>query len=153
MKVEGKFTPIPVASSKDVNLGAKVFTIGYPNASLQGISAKFTEGSVSSLSGMRDDPKHFQISVPIQPGNSGGPLIDEYGNIIGVIVSQLLGERVQNVNYAIKSDKLSTFLADQRHLKKQLKLPYSQTATPKFGDVIANSQPSAALVLVYKNSW
>ena len=153
MKVEGKFTPIPVASSKDVNLGAKVFTIGYPKASLQGISAKFTEGSVSSLSGMRDDPKHFQISVPIQPGNSGGPLIDEYGNIIGVIVSQLLGERVQNVNYAIKSDKLSTFLADQRHLKKQLKLPYSQTATPKFGDVIANSQPSAALVLVYKNSW
>ena len=153
MKVEGKFTPIPLASSKDVNLGTKVFTIGYPKASLQGESAKFTEGSVSSLSGMRDDPKHFQISVPVQPGNSGGPLIDEYGNIVGVIVSQLLGDRVQNVNYAIKSDKLTAFLADQRQIRGLLKSPYSRSDAPKFGDVIANSQRSAALVLVYKNSW
>ena len=56
---------------------------------MQGVSPKFTKGSVSSLAGIKDDPRQFQISVPVQPGNSGGPLVNYYGNVVRVVVQRL----------------------------------------------------------------
>jgi S1-C subfamily serine protease len=55
-------------------MGQSVFTVGFPNLSIQGVEPKFTDGRISSLSGVRDDQDSVQISVPIQPGNSGGAL-------------------------------------------------------------------------------
>ena len=71
-----------------------------------GTNYKVTDGIISSKSGIADDVRYFQISVPIQPGNSGGPLFNKEGNIIGITSAKLnskaVGTLVENVNYAIK---------------------------------------------------
>src|SRR5207249_3907696 len=85
LKVEGKSRALPVAASRIVQLGEPVFTIGFPNVALQGFEPKLTRGEVSSLAGIQDDPRYFQISVPVQPGNSGGPLVDSRGNVVGIV--------------------------------------------------------------------
>jgi S1-C subfamily serine protease len=111
LKVDAKVDAAPVRSSAGVELGNQVFTIGFPNMLLQGTEPKFTEGTISSTSGMRDDPRQFQVSVQVQPGNSGGALFDDNGNVVGLVVarlddeatSQLTGSLPQNVNYAVKS--------------------------------------------------
>lgn len=108
------FNKIPYNISEQVNLGAKVFTIGYPLTSVMGENIKFTEGSLSSKSGFQDDIRFFQISVPIQPGNSGGPLFNSKGQVIGIITAKLNGKAIetdiQNVNYAMKCDYLLNVL-------------------------------------------
>ena len=106
--------PFRLASSSEVKLGERVSTIGYPLGPLLGSSPKFSEGVVSSKSGLRDDPTQFQISAEIMPGSSGGPLFDGDGNVIGIVVAfldpantyKLSGALPQNVNYAIKADYL-----------------------------------------------
>lgn len=101
---------IPI-SPETAPLGSAVFTIGFPMAGVMGTGAKFTSGKVNSLSGIQNDPRVYQISVPVQPGNSGGPLLNLRGEVVGVITSKLdavrmfqwTGDIPQNVNYAIKA--------------------------------------------------
>ena len=77
-----------------------------------------TSGNVSSLVDLGDDAKRLQITAPVQPGNSGGPLLDNAGNVIGVVVSKfdavraakLTGDIPQNVNFAIKGALVRSFL-------------------------------------------
>lgn len=83
-------------------MGAAVFTVGFPDAQVQGVKPKFTDGRISSLTGIRDDPDNYQITVPVQPGNSGGALVDaKTGTVVGLVASVLRGR--ENVTYAIKS--------------------------------------------------
>jgi uncharacterized protein len=96
--------------SASVRMGDKVFTIGYPHIGTMGINPKYTEGVISAVTGIRDNPTVFQTTVPIQPGNSGGPLFNEKGEVIGLTTSSLsllaiesMGAIPQNVNYAVKS--------------------------------------------------
>ena len=103
--------------SSKVRPGDKVFTIGYPASSILGKNQKITDGIVSSITGIEDDPTMFQITVPIQPGNSGGPLFNESGEVIGITTASLslnairsLGAVPQNVNYAIKSSFVNNLL-------------------------------------------
>jgi TPR repeat protein len=111
LKCDGNFQAVPVKPSSGIKLGRSVFTIGFPNIEFQGFSPKMTKGEISSLSGLQDDSRHWQISVPVQPGNSGGPLFDEAGNVVGVVLAKLdaikvakaTGDLPQNVSYAIKS--------------------------------------------------
>jgi len=118
IKCEGTFEAIPIASSKSIRLGQTIFSIGFPNIYIQGTSPKMTKGEISSLNGYQDDPRLWQISVPIQPGNSGGPLCDETGNLIGIVISKLnavkmakaTGDVAENVGYAIKSAYISPLL-------------------------------------------
>jgi S1-C subfamily serine protease len=113
-----------VISSRRLREGSKVFTFGHPNPSIQGLDPVYTSGDISKLSGIKDDPRTFQISVPIQPGNSGGALIDEHGNVVGVVVARLnalkllatTGNLPQNVNYAVKSTRLLSLL--EEHIPK-----------------------------------
>ena len=84
LKVDGTFPALAFSPSEGVKLGEDVFTVGFPNIGLQGIAPKLTRGNVGALSGIQDDPSAFQISVPVQPGNSGGPLLDIAGNVVGV---------------------------------------------------------------------
>ncbi len=108
--------PIQPAASV-VRKGTEVLTVGFPRVDLQGSESKVTTGIVSSLSGAINDPKSFQISVPVQPGNSGGPLVTHDGAVIGVISSKLNAGRLsptevlpENVNYAVKSSCLLSLL-------------------------------------------
>ncbi len=89
LKAEGKFSQLPITASRKVNLGGTVATVGFPNIGLQGFSPKLAKGEIASLSGAADDPRYFQISVPVQPGNSGGALVDERGNVIGIVSAKL----------------------------------------------------------------
>ena len=71
LKAEGWFAPLPIAASRAMKLGGTVATVGFPNIGLQGFAPKFARGEIASLSGAGDDARYFQISVPVQPGNSG----------------------------------------------------------------------------------
>ena len=95
-------------ANSDPNLGQRVYAVGYP---LLGAltSVNFTEGLVSSLTGIRGDPQTLQTSAAIQPGNSGGPLLDEGGVVIGVI-SEII-PAADNVAFAIRVDRLSSLLS------------------------------------------
>jgi hypothetical protein len=98
---------------------------------------------------------YFQISVPVQPGNSGGALVDERGNVIGIVSAKLdasvalaaSGALPENVNYAVKSSFLLSFLESVPAVSAKLKEPV--TADRKFEDVVKSAQDAAVLVLVY----
>jgi S1-C subfamily serine protease len=97
---------IPYSLNEKADIGEKAFTIGYPLNDVMGTNYKVTDGIISSISGIGDDMRYFQISVPIQPGNSGGPLFNNSGEVIGITSARLnskaVGVDVENVNYAIK---------------------------------------------------
>ncbi len=98
------------SSTKDA--GTDVFALGYPIADVMGAEIKFTDGKISSKSGIKGDITVYQISVPIQPGNSGGPLFDNKGNLVGITSSRLNKEYydTENVNYAIKTSFLKNLV-------------------------------------------
>ena len=97
-------------SIKDV--GTDVFALGYPMADVMGDEIKFTDGKISAKTGIEGDIRVYQISVPIQHGNSGGPLFDSKGNLVGITSSMLNKEMFnsENVNYAIKSSYLKNLI-------------------------------------------
>ncbi|MBI3851228.1 MAG: trypsin-like peptidase domain-containing protein [Verrucomicrobia bacterium] len=72
-----------------MKLGGTVATVGFPKLGLQGFAPKLAKGEIASLSGAGDDARYFQISVPVQPGNLGGALVDERGNVVGVVSAKL----------------------------------------------------------------
>ncbi len=92
--------------------GSEVFAMGYPMADVMGSEVKFTDGKISSKSGIGGDVRVYQISVPIQPGNSGGPLFDMGGNVVGITSSGLNRDyfKSENVNYAIKASYLKNLM-------------------------------------------
>lgn len=106
-KYKGLITSIPYGIAENSDVGSKVFTIGYPLNDVMGSNYKVTDGIISSKSGIADDVRYYQISVPLQPGNSGGPLFNKEGDVIGITSARLngqaIGTQVENVNYAIKS--------------------------------------------------
>lgn len=136
--------------SAELPLGARVFTIGFPNVDIQGAQAKFTEGSISSLSGWRDDPGDYQISVPLQQGNSGGALIDtESGLVAGVVTSSLSPSRADNVGYAIKASVLADLIRSTPECAA-IAIP-SQSPTPperQRAENIERAQKATVMVLV-----
>lgn len=141
----------PIASSRSVQVGEGVFTLGFPLGSILGESIKYSDGSVSSLTGIEDDPRLYQISVPIQPGNSGGPLITKDGRIVGVIVSTISPAFVfsrtktlpQNVNFAIKADYLQNLVGVSGiNLKISNQRPVSSSG------VVEDVKPFVAKVVV-----
>ena len=91
------------------DVGSNVFTLGYPMAlTVMGDEVKFTDGKISSKTGFQGDITTYQISVPVQPGNSGGPLFDYDGNIIGVVNAKIMA--ADNVSYAIKLTYLKNLI-------------------------------------------
>ena len=89
-------------------MGQSVYVLGYPLTQYLGDAIKLTNGIISSQTGYQDDYFSYQISAPVQPGNSGGPMFDEYGNIIGIVNAGIPG--AENVGYAIKTQYLSSLL-------------------------------------------
>jgi S1-C subfamily serine protease len=90
-------------------LGEAVATYGFPYSQL--LSPNFTSGDIAALSGPKGDTRLLQTSTPIQPGNSGGPLLDMSGRVVGVVVAQFSALPNQNVNFAIQSPIVINFLS------------------------------------------
>jgi len=155
LKVTGTFDALPVVSSRNSRLGSTVATVGFPNIGLQGFEPKLSKGDISSLAGMQDDVKQFQISVPVQPGNSGGALVDERGNVVGVVTAQLnqetalasSGTLAQNVNYAVKSSYLLGFLEAIPDVGAGLVPP--KTNEQKFESVVDDVKKATVLIVAY----
>ena len=109
-------------SQADAVLGESIIVFGFPLTGLLSSSGNLTTGIVSATAGIRDNPRHLQISAPVQPGNSGGPLLDQSGNVVGVVVARLeaataastMGDIPQNVNFAIKGREVVSFLTRSR---------------------------------------
>jgi S1-C subfamily serine protease len=96
-----------------MDVGEEVFTLGYPMVDVMGEELKFTDGKISAKSGIDGDITTYQITTPIQSGNSGGPLFqEESGNIVGIVSATLNRNEFngENVNYAIKSNLLKTLI-------------------------------------------
>ena len=119
-----------ITGSSSVNLGQDTFTLGYPLGDILGSRVKLSSGKIGALFGVSEDPRLFQISNPVQPGNSGGPLFNNNGELIGIVVSSLnakyfyenLNIIPQNVNFAVKSDyliNLVSMLPESEEIKKR----------------------------------
>ena len=104
--------------SDDVELGEDIVVAGFPYGDIFSKDIKVTFGNVNSTKGVGDDSSQFQIQAPVQIGNSGGPIYDKYGNIVGVVVAQLdklkmaktIGSLPENVNFGIKASTVKQFL-------------------------------------------
>jgi len=107
---------LPLSSSPG-RLGSDVFTLGFPRVDILGRTPKLTDGIISSVNGYRDDPGSYQTSVQIQPGNSGGPLLNMDGEVVGIVASMLgtVSESSEtvvmpNISYAVKVEVLQALL-------------------------------------------
>ena len=115
-----------IRPGSELRSGEKVVVAGFPLHGLLATQVNISVGIVSATAGLGNDPSQVQISAPIQSGNSGGPLLDARGNIVGVIVSKLdvikvskvFGDVPQNINFGVKSDVLIDLA---RHLDIELK--------------------------------
>ena len=119
--------PVPFPSvarfraGRTIRPGDGVVVVGFPLHGLLASEANVTTGTVSALAGIGNDTRFLQITAPVQPGNSGGPLLDEGGRIVGLVVSKLdamhiakaTGDIPQNINFAIKGAVAKSFLDSQ----------------------------------------
>jgi len=112
---------LPAAATLDdrgIRAGDSVVAVGFPLHGLLASEANVTTGTVSALAGVGNDTRYFQMTVPVQAGNSGGPLLDLGGRVVGVVVGKLdalrvasvTGDLPQNVNFAIKAGVVRSFL-------------------------------------------
>jgi hypothetical protein len=138
----------------EIRPGDGVVAVGFPLTGILAEDANVTIGGVSALAGFRNDQRYLQISAPVQPGNSGGPLLDMSGNVIGIVSAKLDAARIaaatgdipQNVNFAIKISVLRQFL-DANHV------PYrgaASTAHLEAADVGEQARAFTALVECWK---
>ncbi len=119
--LEGELGAAQVArfrSDSAPRLGEPIIVAGYPLTDLLASSLNVTSGTISALAGPRNNQSLFQITAPVQRGNSGGPVLDTHGDVIGVVVSKLNALRIamvtgdvpQNVNFAITGNLAREFV-------------------------------------------
>jgi TPR repeat protein len=137
-----KAPPLKLRSGHSIRPGDDLVALGYPLAGLLAAGASVNTGTLTNLGGIDNDTSRFQISVPIQPGNSGGPVLDLYGQLVGVVVAQINAVKIgqvtgnipQNINFAINTATLSSFLEasdvdfDTSHLQQDAKAKHMDAA-------------------------
>jgi len=153
IKVNAMSKGIPLADFFTSLKGDEVLTLGYPLIALQGQEQKATFGRINSLSGIKDDIRMVQVDVPIQPGNSGGPLLNTKGQVIGVITATLdqivtlraSGSLPQNVNFAVKIDYILPVLRNA--LKGTVPVSEVGTKSMNMAQIVALREFSVMLVV------
>lgn len=156
MKAEGYFHALSLSKKPTEKLGSSVFAVGFPMPEDQGYSPKVTKGVISSIKGFKDNPREYQIDAAIQPGNSGGPICNERGEVIAVVVAKLSdtyflineGTVPQNVNYGIKKIYLEAFLANYEKCAEELSV--SEGKVIDFQETVEQTSKACALIKVYK---
>jgi S1-C subfamily serine protease len=114
----GNYHPARMREDRKIEVGEQIVVFGFPLSGLLSEQAQLTTGVVSANAGIQNDFRYIQISAPVQQGNSGGPVIDERGEVVGIVVSKLnaalvqqfTGDIPQNVNFAIKDVIAKVFL-------------------------------------------
>src|SRR3954452_20467562 len=143
-------TSLRLRTGRSIKLGEEIVVIGYPLRGLLSSPPTVTTGIVSSLAGIRDDRTEMQISAPVQPGNSGGPVLDTSGNVVGIVVSKLdaikaaliTGDIPQNVNFAIHSSILASLLDSYA-----INYDVAPTDSDKsIADIVAAALPAVAVI-------
>jgi S1-C subfamily serine protease len=153
LKVDIESKPISVATYANVSKGNEIFTLGYPLIQIQGQEQKASFGRVNALSGIQDDIRFLQIDVPTQPGNSGGPIIDKSGKVVGIANATLnqinvlreSGSLPQNVNYAIKSDYIFPLIRE--YLKNLNDGTVGASEVVDLAELIKKIEPSVVLII------
>ena len=143
-------TGLRFRSGHPVKLGEEVVVIGYPLRGLLSSPPTVTTGIISSLAGLRDDRTEMQISAPVQTGNSGGPVLDRSGNVVGVVESKLdavkaamkTGDIPQNVNFAVHS-AIVTSLLDSYAINYDLGI---FDAAKPISDIVAAALPAVVVL-------
>lgn len=114
--------PVQLANWRlSVRQGEDIVVYGFPLTGVLAAEGNVATGNVTALAGLGNDSRFLQISAPVQPGNSGGPLLDRNGNVVGIVVAKLnalgiasaTGDIPQNVNFAIKASVAAAFLDAQ----------------------------------------
>lgn len=108
LKIDSSSPSLRIIHSGQAEKGQHVFAVGYPRIAIHGNESSVTDGIINSFSDIYNDPSWFQVSVPLQEGNSGGPLVDDNGDVLGVVFP------VSRFNYALKSNVLIDFLSSQQ---------------------------------------
>lgn len=144
-KYKGVTPPSFKITPNVVDVGTSVFTMGYPMAYVLGEEIKVTDGIISSKSGYEGDIVTYQISAPIQPGNSGGALFDKNGNLIGITNAGV--QSAENVGYAIKSSYLLN-LIDSAPITIKVQIGKDNTAQ-ELSELIKTLAPYVAYIKVY----
>jgi len=132
-----------IMGGKGPRVGEAVVAIGFPFKGLLSSDAIVTTGTISALAGIKNERRKIQITAPVQPGNSGGPLLGENGSVAGVVVgkldalkmAELIGDIPQNVNFAVSLGTLQSFLNANG-------VPYvldDSTGTKTSADIAANA--------------
>lgn len=153
LKIDAVTKPLPLPSSPSYQRGGEVMTLGYPFGPLTGYSQKATFGRINDLRGLHDDPRLLQMDVPIQPGNSGGPLFNTKGEVIGIVASKindaaildLAGTVPQNMNFAVKADYALPLLGTL----KSAVTPAGAESELSFADLSQIYEQSVVLVLTF----
>lgn len=142
--------PLTLAPMSDLKRGDEILVLGYPLSVIQGNEQKATRGRVNALSGFNDDIRYLQIDASVQPGSAGGPLLDNKGEVMGVITSGLGVEAMrqsgavpQNVGYAVKIDYLWPLL---RAAIPDATLPSAKNAPSSMPEVIAKCEDSVVML-------
>jgi len=149
LKISGSFEPLKMAANRIERPGREIFTIGFPQPRYQGFAPKITKGIISAGEGFKGDIRRYQIDAAIQPGNSGGPVADANGNLVGVVVSSLVAGKSQNVNYAVKKSYLLAFLDSIPQCANSIEIANGDSKI-EFEDAVAKVQKSCVQILVYK---
>ncbi|KAB1065988.1 S1C family serine protease [Salibacter halophilus] len=115
LRVESKLVsfekpPYNLLNSDSVIKAERVFTLGYPMQSAMGSEVKITDGIINSLTGFKNSISEYQISAAVQEGNSGGPLFNSNGELIGIVSAKISSDVADQVGYAIKSNYIEDFL-------------------------------------------
>ena len=148
-----KISTPPLAGRNTTRQGDVVIAIGYPLQGYLAAQMNVTTGTISALAGPRNDTRLMQLTAPIQVGNSGGPVLNVFGEITGLVVSKLKADTIlkitgdvpQNINFAIKLQMLEAFL--EAHEVSYKKAKAGPTEPPKKTAEIAKSARTYAVAV------
>ena len=145
LRIKRKFDPARIAVIRDappLRPGDSIVALGYPLSGVLATGPNLTVGNVSALAGLGDDTRYLQISAPVQPGNSGGPLLDMSGHLVGIVTAKLdvlrvaraTGDIAQNVNFALKAQLAREFL-DSKLISYKTDKSTTRLAPADVGDI------------------